>query len=89
MLSIPKPLSSLRRTTCWRSCGRGSTAWCSAPRATAATYLPQVWEQLPDKQAFMNELAEKAGLSDDAWRLPGAEVLTYQVEAFKEEGIGD
>ena len=52
----------------------------------AATYLPQVWEQLPDKQVFMNELAEKAGLDPAAWRQPGAMVLTYQVEAFKEEG---
>jgi MEMO1 family protein len=49
-----------------------------------ATYLPQVWEQIPDKRNFMNELAEKAGLSADAWTQPEAEVMTYQVEAFKE-----
>ena len=54
-----------------------------------ATYLPQVWEQLPDKQVFMNELAEKAGLDPAAWTQPGAMVLTYQAEAFKEEaGMG-
>ena len=51
---------------------------------SSATYLPQVWEQLPDKREFMDELARKAGLSPGAWRRPGAEVLTYQVEAFKE-----
>ena len=51
-----------------------------------ATYLPQVWEQLPDKRLFMNELAEKAGLPADAWTRPDAAVMTYQVEAFKEEG---
>jgi AmmeMemoRadiSam system protein B/AmmeMemoRadiSam system protein A len=50
-----------------------------------ATYLPQVWEQLPDKRQFMNELAKKAGLPAYAWRKPGATVMTYQVEAFKEE----
>jgi AmmeMemoRadiSam system protein A len=55
----------------------------------SATYLPQVWEQLPDAEEFMNELARKAGLSPDAWRRPGAEVLTYQVEAFKEGEVGD
>jgi MEMO1 family protein len=53
-----------------------------------ATYLPQVWEQIPDKRTFMNELAEKAGLAADAWTRPEAEVMTYQVEAFKEKGEG-
>ena len=49
-----------------------------------ATYLPQVWEQLPEKESFMSHLAEKAGLAADAWRSPAATVLVYQVEAFEE-----
>jgi MEMO1 family protein len=53
-----------------------------------ATYLPQVWEQIPDKRTFIDELAEKAGLAADAWTRPEAEVMTYQVEAFKEKGDG-
>jgi hypothetical protein len=52
----------------------------------AATYLPQVWEQLPDKEAFLNSLAEKAGCDPDAWRRPGTSVFLYEVEAFKEPG---
>ena len=51
-----------------------------------STYLPQVWEQIPDKEAFMGTLAEKAGLAPDAWRDPRAVVLVYQVEAFGESG---
>ena len=51
-----------------------------------STYLPQVWEQIPDKEAFMCTLAEKAGLAPDAWRDPRAVVLVYQVEAFGESG---
>jgi hypothetical protein len=47
-----------------------------------ATYLPKVWEQLPDKEDFLRHLSEKAGLPDSAWRDPAARVLTYQVEAF-------
>jgi len=49
-----------------------------------STYLPQVWAQLPDKVMFLNTLAEKAGCPPDAWRQPGAQVFTYQVEAFQE-----
>lgn len=51
-----------------------------------ATYLPQVWEQLPDKEAFLNSLAEKAGCEASDWRKPGASVYLYEVESFKEPG---
>jgi AmmeMemoRadiSam system protein B/AmmeMemoRadiSam system protein A len=49
-----------------------------------ATYLPQVWEQLPDKKAFLDSLAEKAGCDPSDWRKPGAAVFLYEVESFKE-----
>jgi MEMO1 family protein len=52
--------------------------------ARGATYLPQVWEQLPDKIQFLNHLSEKAGCPAQAWRDQGTEVLVYQVEAFTE-----
>ena len=32
-----------------------------------ATFLPQVWSQLPDPQKFLARLKEKAGLSADFW----------------------
>jgi AmmeMemoRadiSam system protein A len=50
-----------------------------------ATYLPQVWEQLPEKESFLSHLAEKAGLNAADWKRPEAEVLVYQVEAFHEK----
>ena len=49
-----------------------------------ATYLPQVWEDLPKKEEFLSHLAQKAGLAPDAWRSPQARILVYQVESFKE-----
>ncbi|MHC4398182.1 MAG: AmmeMemoRadiSam system protein B [Planctomycetota bacterium] len=47
-----------------------------------ATYLPQVWEKPPEPATFLSRLAQKAGLSADAWKDPEAIVLTYQVQAF-------
>ena len=49
-----------------------------------ATYLPQVWEQIPDAETFLSHLSKKAGLPPDAWKSPQAMVLIYQVEAFKQ-----
>ncbi len=53
-----------------------------------ATYLPQVWEQIPDPTEFLNNLSEKAGLPPGAWRASDTVVFTYQVEAFKESEVG-
>jgi AmmeMemoRadiSam system protein A len=49
-----------------------------------ATFLPQVWSQIPDKVEFLNHLSEKAGGAPGDWRKPGTSVLIYHVEAFKE-----
>lgn len=50
-----------------------------------ATFLPQVWEQLPNKKDFLTHLCLKAGLAGDAWAYDTLEVHTYQVQAFEEE----
>jgi AmmeMemoRadiSam system protein A len=51
----------------------------------SATFLPQVWDQLPDKQFFLEHLCQKAGLPPDAWHRPGLEVMVYQVQYFEEK----
>ena len=48
-----------------------------------ATFLPQVWESLPDKRAFLGELVKKAGLPADT-RLGRCRVSRYRVEKFHE-----
>ena len=52
-----------------------------------ATFLPQVWEQLPDALEFLSHLAVKAGLTAAAWRGPETQVMTYRVEAFQESEL--
>jgi len=55
----------------------------------SATYLPQVWEQIPDKAEFLDNLAEKAGCDPSAWRQSDVSVLIYHVESFKESEFGN
>lgn len=50
-----------------------------------ATFLPQVWEQLPQKEDFLSHLCLKAGLSADTWKTEKLQVSTYQVQAFEEK----
>jgi AmmeMemoRadiSam system protein A len=49
-----------------------------------ATFLPQVWEQLPDKSDFLNHLCHKMGAAHDFWQHKHLEVWIYQVEEFHE-----
>ncbi len=49
-----------------------------------ATFLPQVWEQLPQPEAFLSNLCLKMGASPDLWQRQPLEVFTYQVEDFHE-----
>lgn len=49
-----------------------------------ATFLPQVWKTLPDKQEFLERLCLKAGLPADAFADGELDVWTYQVVKLRE-----
>jgi AmmeMemoRadiSam system protein A len=49
-----------------------------------ATFLPQVWEELPNVGGFLQALCHKAGLHTESLSQPGLSVFTYTVEAFSE-----
>ena len=48
-----------------------------------STFLPQVWEQLPDPRDFLAQLKRKAGLGSDFWH-PALRLQRYTVAKFKE-----
>jgi len=52
--------------------------------AASATFLPQVWDQLPQPDSFLAHLCRKAGLAMDAWQHDKLQVSTYQVQYFAE-----
>jgi AmmeMemoRadiSam system protein A len=47
------------------------------------TFLPSVWEQLPEPRQFLRRLKEKAGLPADHWS------DTLQVSRYRTESFGD
>lgn len=50
----------------------------------SATFLPQVWDEVPKKEQFLSYLSIKAGLNKDAWK-KNPEIYTYEAEHFLEE----
>ena len=60
-------------------------------RRQRATFLPQVWEQLPEPRDFIAQLKRKAGLDARFWA-DDVRIERYTVAKFKEpapEGAGD
>lgn len=48
-----------------------------------STFLPQVWQQLPERKEFMAHLKLKAGLAADFWA-EGVKLSRYTVRKYKE-----
>ena len=48
-----------------------------------ATFLPQVWQQLPNPADFLTHLCHKAGLGPNEWK-NDLEIEIYDVEKIKE-----
>jgi AmmeMemoRadiSam system protein A len=52
------------------------------------TYLPQVWDQLPEKTVFLSSLCMKAGMEKDCWTDPNTRIQTYEGIDFSEKDLG-
>lgn len=53
--------------------------------ARRATFLPQVWEDVPDPAHFLSHLCMKMGAPANLWQKKILQVSVYEVEEFKEE----
>jgi AmmeMemoRadiSam system protein A len=49
-----------------------------------STFLPQVWDKIPEKADFLDRLALKGGWEPSAWRDARARISVYEVESFHE-----
>ena len=50
-----------------------------------ATFLPQVWEQLPNVEDFLGHLCKKAGMERKCWTDTRTVVSVYEAEYFSEK----
>ena len=52
-----------------------------------ATFLPQVWKQLPGTEDFLGNLCQKAGLEKTCWKDTKTTVEVYEVYVFSEKDM--
>ena len=54
-------------------------------RGKTSTFLPVVWEQLPDPTEFLRQLCLKQGAPEDCWQSPEASFATYTAQGIHEK----
>lgn len=88
VLSEPTPLTFASPQELLHQLRPGVDGVVLKAEGKTATFLPQVWEKIPDAASFMDELARKALLPASVWREPETVMLTYQVESFEDAPSG-
>ncbi len=81
LLSAPKPIRCADEADLLAQIRAGEDGLILECEGKRATYLPQVWESLPDKHQFLRELVKKAGLPPET-RLMRCRISRYRVTKF-------
>jgi AmmeMemoRadiSam system protein A len=83
VLSAPIPLTFTSRADALANLRPGVDGVILTARGQRATFLPQVWEELPDPEVFIAHLMRKAGLPATFWD-DSVRLERYTVTAFEE-----
>lgn len=81
LLSTPKPVRFADEADLLAQLRPGEDGLILEADGRRATFLPQVWESVPDKRAFLSELLRKAGLPAET-RLTRCKISRYRVVKF-------
>lgn len=83
LLSVPQPLRFDDEADALGQLRPGIDGLILSCEGRRATFLPQVWEGLPDPARFLAHLKRKAGLAEDYWSA-AMTLARYEVQKWKE-----
>ncbi|MGM0449645.1 MAG: AmmeMemoRadiSam system protein A [Pseudomonadota bacterium] len=83
ILSTPEPLPVASEPELLATIQPGEDGLVLEDGPHRGTFLPAVWDSLPDPEDFIRELKRKAGLPADHWS-PSLMVKRYRTESFSE-----
>jgi len=83
VLSAPEPMHFSSREEALDMLRPGVDGVILSAARRRATFLPQVWEELPDPEEFISHLLRKAGLPPTFWD-DSVRIERYTVTAFEE-----
>lgn len=83
LLSPPRPVQFADEADLLERVRAGEDGLILEHGGHRATFLPQVWESIPDKKEFLRQLLRKAGLPADT-RLARCKIQRYRVAKWQE-----
>ena len=83
VLSTPEPMRFADEADALAQLRPGEDGLLLSWGGHRSTFLPQVWESLPDPEAFLASLKKKAGLAPDFWH-PDLELRRYSATHWSE-----
>ncbi|MDZ7590217.1 MAG: AmmeMemoRadiSam system protein B [Rubrivivax sp.] len=86
VLGQAEPLSLSNEAEAWAALRPGVDGVILEWRHARATFLPQVWQQLPDAGEFLAALKHKAGLAADFWSTE-VRLSRYRVRSFADRPL--
>jgi AmmeMemoRadiSam system protein B/AmmeMemoRadiSam system protein A len=84
VLTVPKEISFTDGEDLKRQLKPNVHGVILSQEGRSSTFLPQVWEQLPDKEEFLEHLCLKGWMSRTCWKDPKTKVEVYEAEVFAE-----
>jgi len=84
VLSAPEPMPFTSREDALAQLRPGTDGVIVSARRSRATFLPQVWDELPNPEQFVRHLMRKAGLSPTYWG-DDVSISRYTVTAFHDD----
>lgn len=82
VLSTPQPIPAGQEAEAIAAVRPGVDGLLLRHEERRATFLPQVWQRLPDPSAFLAALRRKAGLPEDFWD-PNVQLSRYTVTSWQ------
>ncbi len=83
ILTPPEPMEFASEQDLLQQLNPGKDGLIIAAAGRRGTFLPSVWEQLPDREDFLRHLKLKAGLSPNYWS-DDVQVWRYGTESIEE-----
>lgn len=83
VLTVPQPVLFEDKAELQRSIRPGRDGIVLTCHGRSSTFLPHVWEELPDFDTFFSALFQKAGLGNQA-DFENCSIYSYQVEKYDE-----
>jgi AmmeMemoRadiSam system protein A len=85
LLTAPEPLPFTDETAALHQLQPGIDGVIFECHGRRGTFLPQVWENLPEPQQFLAHLKQKAGFAADFWS-PEVKLYRYVVQKWTSPG---